>query len=185
MLKATLPPEPNRDRSCLFGDQAYWPGFRTLLRPRARHHRQSQCEVARCKGRRDCGEAPAWFLESPKYIIRCWDEIHRLATGSALNCLTRLPACLIYHAIRLLKLFASIDEVMGRRPRRRGVTFPDGTPENTWPCSPIFPPAGALASDGARLDMPGRKLELDGLSGEFCSAGTLHGIATPLHQMAS
>jgi 2-dehydropantoate 2-reductase len=36
-----------------------------------------------------------------------------------------------------------------------------------------------------RLDLDaGRKLELDGLSGEVARLGQLHGIATPLHQMA-
>jgi 2-dehydropantoate 2-reductase len=111
-----------------------------------------------------------------------WMKFIGVATGSALNCLTRLPAGILYHDDNLLKYVRqSIDEVMAVG-RAVGVIFPDGTAENTLAFLASFPPE-AVAS--MRLDLDaGRKLELDGLSGEVARLGQLHGIATPLHQMA-
>jgi 2-dehydropantoate 2-reductase len=111
-----------------------------------------------------------------------WMKFIGVATGSALNCLTRLPAGILYHDDTLLKYVRkSIDEVMAVG-RAVGVTFPDGTAENTLAFLMSFPPE-AVAS--MRLDLDaGRKLELDGLSGEVARLGGLHGVATPLHDMA-
>lgn len=111
-----------------------------------------------------------------------WMKFIGVATGSALNCLTRLPAGIVYHDATLLKYARqSIDEVMAVG-RAVGVTFPEGTAENTIAFLSSFPPH-AVAS--MRLDLDaGRKLELDGLSGEVVRLGRLHGVDTPLHQMA-
>lgn len=111
-----------------------------------------------------------------------WMKFIGVATGSALNCLTRLSAGILYHDDSLLKYVRqSIDEVMAVG-RAVGVTFPDGTAENTLAFLASFPPE-AVAS--MRLDLDaGRKLELEGLSGEVVRLGRLHGVPTPLHQIA-
>jgi 2-dehydropantoate 2-reductase len=111
-----------------------------------------------------------------------WMKFIGVATGSALNCLTRLPAGVLYHDQTLLPYVRqSIDEVMAVG-RAAGVTFPEGTADNTLAFLTSFPPH-AVAS--MRLDLDaGRKLELDGLSGEVARLGKLYGIPTPLHQMS-
>jgi 2-dehydropantoate 2-reductase len=111
-----------------------------------------------------------------------WMKFIGVATGSALNCLTRLSAGFVYHDETLLKYVRqSIDEVMAVG-RAVGITFAEGTGERTLAFLASFPP-DAVAS--MRLDLDdGKKLELDGLSGEVVRLGKLHGIPTPLHQMA-
>jgi 2-dehydropantoate 2-reductase len=111
-----------------------------------------------------------------------WMKFIGVATGSALHCLTRLPAGILYHDDTLLTYVRqSIDEVMAVG-RAAGVSFPDGTAENTLAYLKSFPPDGVASM---RLDLDaGRKLELDGLSGEVVRLGRRHGVATPLHQMA-
>jgi 2-dehydropantoate 2-reductase len=111
-----------------------------------------------------------------------WMKFIGVATGSALHCLTRLPAGILYHDRALLKYVRqSIDEVM-TVGRAAGVTFPDDTADKTIAYLAGFPPAGVASM---RLDLDaGRKLELDGLSGEVVRLGRLHGVLTPLHDMA-
>jgi 2-dehydropantoate 2-reductase len=93
-----------------------------------------------------------------------------------------LPAGILYHD-ETLKTYVrqSIDEVMAVG-RAVGVTFPDNMTENLLAYLASFPPDGVASM---RLDLDaGRKLELDGLSGEVTRLGRLHGVPTPLHDMA-
>jgi 2-dehydropantoate 2-reductase len=111
-----------------------------------------------------------------------WMKFVGVATGSALHCLTRLPAGILYHD-ETLKTYVrqSIDEVMAVG-RAVGVTFPDNMADSLLAYLASFPPDGVASM---RLDLDaGRKLELDGLSGEVTRLGRLHGVPTPLHDMA-
>jgi 2-dehydropantoate 2-reductase len=111
-----------------------------------------------------------------------WMKFVGVATGSALHCLTRLPAGILYHD-ETLKTYVrqSIDEVMAVG-RAVGVKFPNDMADNLLAYLANFPPDGVASM---RLDLDaGRKLELDGLSGEVTRLGRLHGVPTPLHDMA-
>jgi 2-dehydropantoate 2-reductase len=111
-----------------------------------------------------------------------WQKFIGVATGSAINCLTRLPAGIVYHDQSLLVYVRqAIDEVIAVG-RAAGVTLPPGAAENTLAFLKTFP-FGAVAS--MRLDLDaGRKLELEGLSGEVARLGKLLSVPTPFHQMA-
>ena len=75
----------------------------------------------------------------------------------------------------------AIDEVIAVG-RAAGVTLPPEAAENTLAFLKTFP-FGAVAS--MRLDLDaGRKLELEGLSGEVARLGKLLSVPTPFHQMA-
>jgi 2-dehydropantoate 2-reductase len=121
-------------------------------------------------------------LISQDIATALWMKFVGVATGSALHCLTRLPAGILYHN-ETLKTYVrqSIEEVMAVG-RAVGVTFPDNMAENLLAYLASFPPDGVASM---RLDLDaGRKLELDGLSGEVTRLGRLHGVPTPLHDMA-
>jgi 2-dehydropantoate 2-reductase len=111
-----------------------------------------------------------------------WMKFVGVATGSALHCLTRLPAGILYHD-ETLKTYVrqSIDEVMAVG-RAVGVTFPDNMADSLLAYLASFPPDGVASM---RLDLDaGSKLELDALSGEVIRLGRHHGVPTPLHDMA-
>jgi 2-dehydropantoate 2-reductase len=119
---------------------------------------------------------------SDDIVTALWMKFVGVATGSALHCLTRLPAGILYHD-ETLKTYVrqSIDEVMAVG-RAVGVTFPNDTTDNLLAYLANFPPDGVASM---RLDLDaGRKLELDGLSGEVTRLGRRHCVPTPLHDMA-
>jgi 2-dehydropantoate 2-reductase len=110
-----------------------------------------------------------------------WMKFLSVATGAAIMCITRLPAGVVFHDDGILRYVRqSVDEILSVG-RAAGVTFPANAVETMLAQVRSFPPA-SLASMRQDLDA-GRKLELDGLSGEIARLGRHHGVATPFHQM--
>ena len=111
-----------------------------------------------------------------------WQKFIGVATGSAINCLTRLPAGIVYHDDGILKYVRqAISEVIDVG-RAGGINIPEKAAETTLKYLKTFP-FNAIASMRVDLD-GGRKLELEGLSGEVVRRGRLLSMATPFHQMA-
>jgi 2-dehydropantoate 2-reductase len=111
-----------------------------------------------------------------------WQKFIGVATGSAINCLTRLPAGVVYHDDGILKYVKqAISEVIDVG-RVAGVNIPAKAAETTLAYLKTFP-FNAIASMRVDLDA-GRKLELEGLSGEVARLGRLLSVPTPFHQMA-
>jgi 2-dehydropantoate 2-reductase len=111
-----------------------------------------------------------------------WMKFVGLATGAAINCLSRLPAGVVYHDPAILDYVRqSIAEVIAVG-RAEGIDFPPETAERTLAFLQGFPPT-AVAS--MRLDLDaGKRLELDGISGEIVRLGKLHNVPTPFHELA-
>lgn len=111
-----------------------------------------------------------------------WTKFVGLATGAAMNCLSRLPAGVIYHDPDLVEIVQqSIAEVIDVGSAV-GIKLPAGTAENTLAFLKSFPP-DAVASMRIDLDA-GKRLELDGISGELVRLGKEHGVPTPIHKLA-
>jgi len=111
-----------------------------------------------------------------------WQKFIGVATGSAINCLTRLPAGVVYHDDGILKYVKqAISEVIDVG-RAAGANIPAKAAETTLAYLKTFP-FNAIASMRVDLDA-GRKLELEGLSGEVARLGRLLSVPTPFHQMA-
>lgn len=119
---------------------------------------------------------------SPEINKILWMKFVGLATGAAINCLSRLPAGVVYHDEGILEYVRqSIAEVIAVG-RAEGIEFPDHTAENTLKFLQSFPPT-AVAS--MRLDLDaGKRLELEGISGELVRLAKTHGIPTPFHSLA-
>lgn len=111
-----------------------------------------------------------------------WTKFLGLATNAALTCLARQPAGVIYHDPDLLELVEqSIAEVMAVG-RAEGIEFDARARDETLAVLQGFP-YDTVASMRQDLDA-GKRLELDGLTGEIVRLGRKHEIATPLHKMA-
>jgi 2-dehydropantoate 2-reductase len=119
---------------------------------------------------------------SPEINRVLWMKFVGLATGAAINCLSRLPAGVVYHDEGILEYVRqSIAEVIAVG-RAEGIDFPNDTAENTLKFLQSFPPT-AVAS--MRLDLDaGKRLELEGISGELVRLAKAHGIPTPFHSLA-
>lgn len=112
-----------------------------------------------------------------------WIKFLSVATGSAIMCLARLPAGVVFHDAAILTYVRqSLHEIISVG-RAAGVTFPADAVETSLALFRSFPPA-ALSSMRQDLDA-GRKLELDGMSGEIARLGRHYGIPTPFHQMVT
>jgi 2-dehydropantoate 2-reductase len=110
-----------------------------------------------------------------------WVKFLAVATAAAIMCVTRLPAGVAFHDDGILTYVKqSIDEIISVG-RAAGVSFPEGAAETALALLCNLPPA-SLASMRQDLDA-GRRLELDGFSGEIARLGRHHGVPTPLHQM--
>jgi 2-dehydropantoate 2-reductase len=111
-----------------------------------------------------------------------WQKFIGVATGSAINCLTRLPAGVVYHDEHVLRCVKqSISEVIDVG-RALGIDIPPLAAETTLSFLKTFPFDGVASM---RLDLDaGQKLELDGLSGEVVRLGELSKVPTPFHRMA-
>ena len=108
-----------------------------------------------------------------------WTKFIGLATSAALNCISKLPAGIVYHEARLVELVKqSIHEVIAVGTAE-GVKFAPSVAHDVLGYLQSLPPE-TVASMRRDLDA-GHRLELEGLSGEVMRLGQMHGIATPLH----
>lgn len=108
-----------------------------------------------------------------------WTKFIGLATSAALNCISKLPAGIVYHEARLLDLVKqSIQEVIAVGTAEC-VKLPPSVAQDVLGYLQSLPP-DTVASMRRDLDA-GHRLELEGLSGEVMRLGQLHGISTPLH----
>ncbi len=119
---------------------------------------------------------------SPEIDKILWMKFVGLATGAAINCLSRLPAGVVYHDEGILQYVRqSIAEVIAVG-QAEGIKFPDDMAENALKFLQSFPQT-AVAS--MRLDLDaGKRLELEGISGELVRLAKAHSIPTPFHSLA-
>lgn len=111
-----------------------------------------------------------------------WTKFIGLATSAAINCISKLPAGIVYHEAKLLELVKqSISEVIAVG-KAEGVKFAPTAGEDVLAYLQSLPP-DTVASMRRDLDS-GHRIELEGLSGEVMRLGQKHGIATPLHTTA-
>ena len=119
---------------------------------------------------------------SPEIDKILWMKFVGLATGAAINCLSRLPAGVVYHDEGILEYVRqSIAEVIAVG-QAEGIKFPDDIAENALKFLQSFPPT-AVASMSLDLDA-GKRLELEGISGELVRLAKAHSIPTPFHSLA-
>jgi 2-dehydropantoate 2-reductase len=110
-----------------------------------------------------------------------WTKFVGLATSAALNCVARLPAAVVYHDPLIMELAKqSIAEVIAVG-EAEGVRFDDDAAAKIFAFLQSLPP-DTIASMRRDLDA-GRRLELEGLSGEVMRLGQKHSVLTPLHSM--
>lgn len=108
-----------------------------------------------------------------------WTKFLGFATNAALTCLSRQSAGTVYSDPDLLGLAErSMGEILAIA-RAEGIKLPSNAVAETIALLRSFPP-DMVASMRQDLDA-GRRLELDGVSGEICRLGRKHDIPTPLH----
>lgn len=111
-----------------------------------------------------------------------WTKFLVVATNSALTCLTRQPAGVVYHDPLLLELARRSMAEIAAIAEAEGVRLALDAQSGAMAFLENLPP-DVVASMRQDLDA-GRRLELEGVSGTIVRLGRKHDIATPLHDVA-
>lgn len=111
-----------------------------------------------------------------------WTKFLVVATNSALTCLSRQSAGVVFHDPLLLDLAERSMAEITAIARAEGVDLASDAQSGALAFLQSLPP-DVVASMRQDLDA-GRRLELEGVSGTIVRLGRKHGIATPVHDVA-
>jgi 2-dehydropantoate 2-reductase len=127
-----------------------------------------------------CERAPFTCSVSANILGVLWDKFTLLATNAALCGVCRQPVATIYGEPALVDLARAMMEEIVAVARARGIAISDDIIETSIARSKAFPPDmyASLYHDLAR----GRRIEIEGLSGQVARLGAELGIPTPRHQ---
>lgn len=111
-----------------------------------------------------------------------WHKFVGLATNTALNCLVRQPAGVVYHDPDLIEIAVKCFAEVAAVARAQGIALAEDIVPQMLKQHQTFPPH-MYASMYHDL-MRGKRLELDSLSGLVVRKGREFGVPTPTHAMA-